>query len=151
MQKTETSTSDQNETRVSQERPKFKTIKELFESMPLGLNRTAAEGLDTVIQFHLSGTVPKAMTDSPARVMLDFVRKWGKERGNRWFHLGGGLGARRDSLFEFKAGFSEARAEFRTLRLICDPPQMAAAIRRWSRVFGSVPTNGSFPPYRQGL
>jgi len=59
MQKTDTSTSDnQNDAHISQDRPKFKTIKELFDSMPLGLNRTAAEGLDTVIQFQITGKEP---------------------------------------------------------------------------------------------
>ncbi len=33
----------------------FKSIKELFEAMPFGLNTKLAKGIDTVVQFHLTG------------------------------------------------------------------------------------------------
>jgi len=33
----------------------FKSIKELFEAMPHGLNKKLAKGIDTIIQFHLTG------------------------------------------------------------------------------------------------
>jgi multimeric flavodoxin WrbA/putative sterol carrier protein len=33
----------------------FKSIKELFEAMPFGLNKKLAKGIDTVVQFHLTG------------------------------------------------------------------------------------------------
>ncbi|MBW2607118.1 MAG: NAD(P)H-dependent oxidoreductase [Deltaproteobacteria bacterium] len=36
----------------------FKSIKELFEAMPYGLNQNLAKGIDTIIQFHLSGEEP---------------------------------------------------------------------------------------------
>ncbi len=36
----------------------FKSNKELFESMPYGLNKTFARGIDTIIQFHLTGKEP---------------------------------------------------------------------------------------------
>ena len=59
MQKTDASKiTSQNKEGMSQDRPKFETIKELFQSMPLGLNRTLAENMDTVIQFNLSGQEP---------------------------------------------------------------------------------------------
>ena len=37
------------------ERLHFESIKDLFEAMPFGLNKGLAEGLDTIIQFHLTG------------------------------------------------------------------------------------------------
>lgn len=59
MQKSDTPLQTNKEEKpVSQERPKFKTIKELFQSMPLGLNPEAAANMDTVIQFRLSGKEP---------------------------------------------------------------------------------------------
>ena len=59
MQKTDTSIiKTQDELPLPQDRPKFKTIKELFESMPLGLTPKIAEGMDTVIQFYLTGKEP---------------------------------------------------------------------------------------------
>ncbi|MBC8431475.1 MAG: NAD(P)H-dependent oxidoreductase [Desulfobacterales bacterium] len=36
----------------------FESIKDLFEAMPFGLNKGLAEGLDTIIQFHLTGEEP---------------------------------------------------------------------------------------------
>jgi len=36
----------------------FKSIKELFEAMPYGLNKKLAKGIDTIIQFHLTGEEP---------------------------------------------------------------------------------------------
>ena len=36
----------------------FKSIKELFEAMPHGLNKKLANGIDTTIQFHLTGEEP---------------------------------------------------------------------------------------------
>ena len=36
----------------------FKSIKELFEAMPHGLNKNLANGIDTIIQFHLTGEEP---------------------------------------------------------------------------------------------
>ena len=105
-----------------------------------------------IVQFHLSGTLPERRDDSPSRVMLDFVRLWAKERGNRTFHLGGGLGAQEDSLWEFKRGFSEGRAVFRSWRLWGDPDARADVMERWRLSTGlSAPSPGFFPPYRQGI
>jgi len=36
----------------------FKSIKELFEAMPYGLNQNLANEIDTIIQFHLTGEEP---------------------------------------------------------------------------------------------
>jgi len=36
----------------------FESIKELFESMPFGLNKKRAEGIDIVVQFELTGNEP---------------------------------------------------------------------------------------------
>ena len=36
----------------------FESIKDLFEEMPFGINKEFAKGLDTVIQFHLTGEEP---------------------------------------------------------------------------------------------
>jgi len=41
--------------KISGEQLHFETIKDLFESMPHGLNKELAQGVDTVIQFYLTG------------------------------------------------------------------------------------------------
>ena len=40
----------------STETPPFKTIKALFAAMPSGMNPEAADGMDAVVQFHLTGS-----------------------------------------------------------------------------------------------
>ena len=53
--------------------------------------------------------------------MLDTVRLWATERGARVLHLGGGVGSKADSLFQFKAGFSDRRHLFHIWRWIVQP------------------------------
>ena len=60
-----------------------------------------------IVEYHLSATATEHLHVAPIKLLLDEVRQWAAPRGNRWLHLGGGRGARRDSLFEFKASFSK--------------------------------------------
>ncbi|HEX6851241.1 MAG TPA: GNAT family N-acetyltransferase, partial [Candidatus Polarisedimenticolaceae bacterium] len=114
----------------------------------------AAAGLFTetcgIVQFHLSGTDEAFREDAPSRLMLDFATKWAKDRGNRWFHLGGGLGGRTDSLFGFKAGFSKLRGNFSTWRIVTSPETYADAVRAWRTRYGAAaePGDAYFPAYR---
>ena len=82
--------------------------------------------------------------------MLHQVRLWAKDQGYSVFHLGGGLGAKADSLFDFKASFSKLRAEFYTWRLICDESKFLYACNQWEiihkRRINSV--GDYFPSYR---
>jgi hypothetical protein len=61
-----------------------------------------------IAEYYLSGTRNESVQISPAKALLDAAWRWGRERGWRYLHLGGGVG-REDSLFEFKAGFSPCR------------------------------------------
>ncbi len=75
-----------------------------------------------IIQAHLGGTKNDFLRQSPFNLLLHHVRLWGKERGNKYLHIGGGLGgSTTDSLYTFKSGFSRQRHDFFTLRLITDP------------------------------
>jgi len=71
-----------------------------------------------IVQYHLSGTVCEYKKLAPTRLMLDTVRLDASVMGYNIFHLGGGLGGCRDSLFDFKYGFSKNAVEFRTLKMI---------------------------------
>lgn len=73
-----------------------------------------------IVQYHLGGTKNTFLRQAPSKLMFDHVRFWAKERGNEVFHLGGGVGGSKDSLYHFKAGFSKQRHTFLTLRLITD-------------------------------
>ncbi len=80
---------------------------------------------------------------APSKVLLDDVRRWACERGNRYFHLGGGRGGSKDSLFDFKAAFSRWRLPFYTGRWIVNAPAYRA-------LCGDSPADlaGFFPAYR---
>lgn len=71
-----------------------------------------------IVQYHLGGTKTEFLKQAPSKLMFDYVRFWAKERGNEVFHLGGGVGSTKDSLYHFKAGFSKQRHTFMTLCII---------------------------------
>lgn len=103
-----------------------------------------------IVQYHLSGTISEYHSQYPTKVMLDFVRTWAKERGNRALHLGGGFGGSEDSLFAFKAGFSHLRSPFYTWRLIADEQAYQSLCHRWEARTGRLAStiDGFFPAYR---
>lgn len=72
----------------------------------------------SIVQAHLGGTKNSFLHQSPFIFLLDYIRRWGKERGNKVLHIGGGVGGCKDSLYTFKSGFSRQRHRFLTLRLI---------------------------------
>ena len=59
-----------------------------------------------IMQYHLGGTHPAMLDLAPSKFMLHRAALWGKAQGCDYLHLGGGLAAQRDALFQFKAGFS---------------------------------------------
>jgi hypothetical protein len=81
-----------------------------------------AGGLFTIcgsmIQYHLGGTRTRCLDLSPIKLVFDQVRRWGMETGARIFHLGGGVGGKRDGLFHFKAGFSSETRQFGVWRAV---------------------------------
>jgi Acetyltransferase (GNAT) domain len=79
-----------------------------------------------IVQYYLSGSSNSFLKESPTRLVLDYVRTWAKERGNYILHLGGGLGASQDSLYDFKAGFANQAHSFSTLRMILDEAQYSS-------------------------
>jgi Acetyltransferase (GNAT) domain len=71
-----------------------------------------------VVQYHLSGARTEFLSQAPMTRIIYHVINWAKDRGNKYFSLGGGLGGRQDSLYHFKAGFSKEHKSFRTIRSI---------------------------------
>lgn len=104
---------------------------------------------DQIVEYHLSGSHPDYRKHAPSKLMLHAVRRWAKEVGCQFFHLGGGLGASESSLFAFKAGFSKLRAEFYTLRIITDQPEYQRLTQRRLQLCEGVSDPGQyFPGYR---
>ncbi|NQT14847.1 MAG: GNAT family N-acetyltransferase [Planctomycetes bacterium] len=107
-----------------------------------------------VIQYHLSGTATSRLKcRGGVKLILDHVRRWGTQNGFRWFHLGGGTGAQQDSLFQFKAGFSNRLFQYRTFRCVFRPTTYRELVRRRQNRIGpnglEGPTGDYFPAYRQ--
>jgi hypothetical protein len=114
----------------------------------------AAAGLFTeiggIVQYHLGGTRGEFLSAAPSKLMFDHVRRWAKQAGNRVLHLGGGVGGYKDSLFEFKAGFSKVKHPFCTYRMILDDDQYASLTRRWEECYGPSGNDSDFfPSYRR--
>ena len=107
---------------------------------------------DGVAQYHLGGTRDAALKLSPMALIFDRVRLWAAQHGARVLHLGGGVGAKPDSLFHFKAGFSERRHEFATWRWTIMPEVYGALSeerRRTNALAGLEPVASDyFPAYR---
>ncbi|HTF62012.1 MAG TPA: GNAT family N-acetyltransferase [Edaphobacter sp.] len=64
------------------------------------------------VHAHLAGIDERFTDSSPLKPLLDGTRKWSTARGNHTFHLGGGIGGRQDSLFQFKQHFSRRTHPF---------------------------------------
>lgn len=103
-----------------------------------------------IVQYHYSGTCERWCRLSPLKLLIDEVRKWSQQQGARCLHLGGGVGAREDSLFSFKLGFSPHRHPFSVWRWVTQPPvyKMLCGERVKQREHKSQPTTDYFPAYR---
>ncbi len=107
-----------------------------------------------IVQYHLSATATSFLRAAPMKLLIDGMRLWGCEVRAKWFHLGGGLGGKEDTLFKFKAGFSDRRHEFLTWRWVRDPDAYENLVdRRMRRLAKQEPHDvryrGYFPEYRR--
>lgn len=98
-----------------------------------------------LVQYHLSGAREAFRRQQPTKFLLDQVRRWAAKSGCHTLHLGGGLGGREDSLYNFKAGFSKRRHDFFTWRLVLDP----AGYEKLCLSVGVDTEEDYFPAYRQ--
>jgi hypothetical protein len=73
-----------------------------------------------IVQAHLGGTKTEFLKQSPFNLLLHYMRLWAKARGNKYLHLGGGVGGIKDNLYTFKSGFSQQTHEFLTCRMVID-------------------------------
>ncbi len=117
---------------------------------------TAAASLITevngIVQYHLSGTRTKFLSQSPTTIMLDYIMRWGKQRDNKYLNLGGGLGSSRDSLYYFKSGFSDRFAPFMTMQSIINKELYTELIHSrattLNRTVAEFEQTAFFPAYR---
>ena len=104
------------------------------------------------VHAHLTGTHEDFQRSSPLKLLLDDTRQWAAERGNQFFHIGGGVGGSRDSLFQFKLSYSPDVFPFKIGRWILDEAAYAEAVESRRRYFAGLGSElGSpefFPAYR---
>ncbi len=96
-----------------------------------------------ITQYHLSATAAPFWRQAPVKLLLAFAGARYHRLGQKLLHLGGGLGGSEDTLFRYKAGFSERRHAFRTWRWIVDK-------EAYRRLTDKVGQQGGrhFPAYR---
>lgn len=73
-----------------------------------------------IMQSHLLATSDKYYRNSPAKLITDEITILGRELGMHYFNLGGGLGFKEDSLFDFKSSYSKLLLDFKSWRYIAD-------------------------------
>jgi hypothetical protein len=110
---------------------------------------------DGIVQFHLSGTRTEFRKLAPTKLLIDTVRLWANEHKLQVFHLGGGVGSQEDSLFRFKAGFSDQRQEFAVWCWVLLPDiydQLCQEKAQWN-IRNGLKTASSeyFPAYRHPI
>jgi Acetyltransferase (GNAT) domain len=105
-----------------------------------------------IVQYHLGGTRTEFLPQSPATIAIDCVIHWAKARGNHYLNLGGGLGSSKDSLYHFKAGFSNLSKSFVTIKAIVDNElyERLTCLRAESlkMTLPEIKTESFFPIYR---
>lgn len=106
-----------------------------------------------IVQYHLSGNILGGQGSDGSKLILHGIRKWAHENGLNKFHLGGGVGAKNDSLFNFKSGFSSGRAQYSTWRMVVDEAIYDRLCGQWERQNHAAadPIKGFFPAYRKML
>jgi lipid II:glycine glycyltransferase (peptidoglycan interpeptide bridge formation enzyme) len=103
-----------------------------------------------IVQYHLGGTRTEFLPLAPSKLLFDTVRLWANEQSAQVLHLGGGVGSREDSLFRFKAGFSDTRHEFAIWRWVVQPEayhRLNTKREMWLLEQGLQPTSSSFFPF----
>lgn len=99
-----------------------------------------------IIRNHLSATNENYIKDSPSKLLTDEISLIGRNLGMKYFHLGGGVGGRNDSLFTFKSYFSSQYLEDYIWCYIADEQKYESLLKE--RDISSY--NAFFPLYRSG-
>lgn len=101
------------------------------------------------IHAHLGGSEPVYQELRPNNLLVHTIASWGRERGYRWLHLGGGRTADpADSVFQFKASISRLRVPFNTGKRVHNQHVYRALCAQLTRQIGVEDHPGYFLRYR---
>ncbi|MEJ6981348.1 GNAT family N-acetyltransferase [Pedobacter sp. P351] len=76
--------------------------------------------INGIIQAHLLSTRTEFLHLSPAKLLIDNASIIGRDLNMKYYHLGGGVGFKKDSLFKWKAGFSNLHLPYYSWRYVVD-------------------------------
>jgi len=99
-----------------------------------------------IIQTHLAATKTGFLDISPLKLIWHKVREYGMVRDMHYVHYGGGLSGKNDTLFQFKAHFSDLRFRFKTWRYVHN--KKAYKELNFTKFGNNIPKNSFFPIYR---
>ena len=99
-----------------------------------------------IVQPHLSATLNEYLRWSPLKLVWDCIRIDAIQNNEKWLHLGGGVGGSDDTLFQFKAQFSDLRFSFKTWRYIHNEEVYAQLVSE--KYTNQIPKSSYFPLYR---
>ncbi len=106
---------------------------------------------NNIVQYHLSGIREEFMHLNPIKMLIDEMRLVATAEGFKFFNLGGGLGAKDDSLFHFKSLFSKDFREFKLWKYVIDQEAydnlVQMVLKRDNRDFEDLNPE-FFPAYR---
>jgi lipid II:glycine glycyltransferase (peptidoglycan interpeptide bridge formation enzyme) len=107
-----------------------------------------------IVQYHLSGMSNESLKVGAIKLVIDTARRWASAKGFEYLHLGGGVGAGEDTLFHFKAGFSQQRHDFCCWKWVVNEAaysKIVHSVREHQRLAGLRPSSPNyFPAYRAG-
>lgn len=101
-----------------------------------------------IIQYHLSGTSEIYLDLNPLKLLIDEMRIRGTQENFSYLNLGGGVGAKEDSLFYFKSGFSKYTLPFKVWKYIVNQNVYENLVLRKRDIQFCKETLQYFPRYR---
>lgn len=97
-----------------------------------------------IIRNHLSATNSSYIKGSPSKLLTDEISLMGRKMGMKYFHMGGGVGGRDDSLLAFKSRFSPLYLDDHIWCYVPDEEIYQDLVER----SGNSGKDGYFPLYR---
>jgi serine/alanine adding enzyme len=99
------------------------------------------------LHYHLGATLEPARSVGASNLLMLEAARWGRDRGYEKFHLGGGVGGREDSLWEYKRRFApDGLVEAWVGKLVHDEQAYLTLVGA-----ETLDVAGFFPAYRAGV
>jgi hypothetical protein len=99
---------------------------------------------NNTVHYHFSGSDREFLKFAPNNLLLDYMIKWSKDKGYKYFHLGGGYKGN-DDLYKFKKNFNKnGDLEFFVGKKI----RNRHVYEKIKNYLGVSDENGFFPIYR---